>query len=95
MSCRWYLLLFLIGIPNVLANGPIFNVDTENRIIFETNLVQKSDQFGQGLSIPDGVAIIGAPKADTHGKIFTCKFDGKGRSDQNIQCNKRPGKMLE
>ena len=39
------------------------------------------------------VAIVGAPKADTHGKIFTCDFKGKQRYPNPISCIKKEGNI--
>ena len=77
MSYCWHLLVLLVGIPNVISKKPIFNVDTENPIIFRPRSNEDTDRFGQGLAIQEDVAIVGAPKADTHGKIFTCDYEGK------------------
>ena len=94
MSCCWHLILFLVGVPIILGKEPIFNVDTDNPIIFKpASGSQDGDHFGQGLTIQDDVAIVGAPKADTHGKIFTCDFKGKERYSRPITCNKKRGKM--
>ena len=94
MSCCRHLILFLIGVQIILGKEPIFNVDTDNPIIFKPAAgSQNGDHFGQGLTIQENVAIVGAPKADTHGKIFTCDFDGKKRYPGPIFCTETRGKM--
>ena len=77
-----------------MGKKPIFNVDTYNPIIFKPAAgSQNGDHFGQGLSIQEDVAIVGAPKADTHGKIFTCDFKGKQRYPNPISCIKIEGNL--
>ena len=94
MSCCRHLILFLVGVPIILGKEPIFNVDTDNPIIFKPAAgSQNGDRFGQGLSIQENVAIVGAPKADIHGKIFTCDFEGKKRYSNPILCIKKAGNI--
>ena len=90
MSRCWQLLIFLIGFSNIFAKNAIENVDINNPIIFKPNSAEDSDRFGHGLSIQKNVAVIGAPKADTHGQIFKCEFNGKTTTG-DITCNKGPG----
>ena len=90
MSRCWQLLIFLIGFSNVFAKNAIENIDIKNPIIFKPNSAQDSDRFGHGLSIQKNVAVIGAPKADTHGQIFKCEFNGKTTTG-DVTCNKGPG----
>ena len=94
MSCCRHLIYFLVGVPIILGKEPIFNVNTDNPIIFKPGGgSENADRFGQGLSIQKNVAIVGAPKADTHGKIFTCDFEGKKRYSNPISCIKKAGNI--
>ena len=90
MSRCWHLLMFSIGFSNVFAKNAIENVDIKNPIIFKPKLAKDFDSFGHGLSIQKNVAVIGAPKADTHGQIFKCEFDGTTKTG-DVTCNKGPG----
>ena len=94
MSCCRHLIYFLVGVPVILGKEPIFNVNTDNPIIFKPGRgSENADRFGQGLTIQENVAIVGAPKADTHGKIFTCDFKGKQRYPNPISCIKIEGNI--
>ena len=77
MSC-WHVLLLFVGLTHGLKDS-IGNVDTDNPIIFEPPPGGAAgDRFGQGVAIEKGVAIIGAPKSETHGNIYKCTgFKGK------------------
>ena len=80
MSRCWHVLLLFAGVTHGLKKDSIGNVDTEHPIIFEPPGGVAGDRFGQGVAIDSksGVAIIGAPKSETHGNIFECTgFKGK------------------
>ena len=47
--------------------------------------------FGHDLALDENKLFVGAPKADKHGNLFICSFDGKSSQLQNKNCQKMRG----
>ena len=76
------IVIFLLQILKIFA----FNVDTSSPIKFSDN--NPKGLFGHDLALDENKLFVGAPKADKHGNLFICSFDGKSSQLQNKNCQK-------